>query len=282
MGQTVDWIDPDGATTTLVVTRGAHDLFMPPTVSTFETIPGRPGAKRRTTRHGLRKVTLPGVFGPDNQVDHRDNLRDLAVAFDPTRGDGKLRVTGPDTGVRELNCRYDAGLGLDYQIATFQRAALDFVATDPYWYDATDTIVDTELDSSPATFFPFFPIALSSSEVFGAFTITNTGDVTVWPIFTFRGPGSAIVARNLTTDLAFSLTNPTDLELSAEETVTVDTRPDRKAVTLQDGTNLFSTLTADSALWALVKGTNSIQIEMSGATTDSLVRVTYRLGYLVP
>lgn len=282
MSQTVDWVDPDGAATTLLVTRGTRDLFMPPTVSTFETIPGRAGAKRRTTRHGLRKVLLPGFFGPDNQVDHRDNLRDLAVAFDPTRGDGKLRVTGPDAGTRELVCRYESGLGLDVQAATHQRAALEFVAADPYWYDAADTVLDTELDSSLATFFPFFPLVLSSSEVFGAFTITNDGDVSVWPVFTFRGPGSGIVARNVTTGKAFSLTNPTDLTVSASETVTVDTRPDRKSVTLQDGTNLFSTLTADSALWPLVKGPNSIQIEMTGATTDSLVRVTHRLGYLVP
>jgi hypothetical protein len=104
------------------------------------------------------------------------------------------------------------------------------------------------------------------------------GDVETWPEWIITGPGENIVLRNMSTDEVTSL----EVSLDVGETITIDTKPFHKTVTKNDGTNLFYTLTDESSLWALQEGSNSIQIEMANATTDSNIQLTYRNRYWGP
>src|SRR5690606_30435067 len=126
----------------------------------------------------------------------RDRIRRLASLFDPRRGDGRLRVSGPH-GSRELVCRYASGFGLDEEEEPgqgWQRAVVVFVAHDPFWVDVTpsvrlvDIAAQAFLSSGPTD--PWFPWQVVSSSAVGGFVVDNDGDDDAWPVWTVQGPGA--------------------------------------------------------------------------------------------
>lgn len=285
--QAFGWVDADGTLTALRVGNGiavgeaVTGRFGPSMRFTLETVPLQPGQRFRQVQHGLADLSIPVVFYPATATALRALLRDWAHRLDPVRGDGALRVTAPGGDQREIICRYSDGLErlVEDDVSDLYghaRAVLHFVTEQPYWQDASDTVQSWTLLSSLATFFPFFPLRLSGSEVFADATVTNDGNVEAWPVWTIGGPGSSPILRNLTTGDMLSL----PVTLLAGESVTIDTRPGAKTVTKQDGTSLFGSLASPPALWPLAQGSNSIRIEMSGATSVSSVTLTWRRRWL--
>lgn len=277
------WIDADGASITLAVAWDVQGRGLPPARFETEQVPEQPGERLRAVRHQAREFVLPVWIDGSTESLMWQAVRSLGARMDPTRGDGRIRVTTAVGDQREITCRVQGGFELAERLGEMsgplvQKAVVSFRASDPYWYDTSDTIVTYQLSGSVATFFPFFPLRLASSEVFADDTINNLGDVDTWPVWTITGPGSAITLRNLTTGKLLTLTGVT---LGAGETVTIDTRPGQKAVYRNDGTNLYGSLTSTSSLWNLQRGQNAVRVEMGSATTDSSVRLARRHRYLV-
>ncbi|GGM64057.1 hypothetical protein GCM10012275_38220 [Longimycelium tulufanense] len=282
MAETVIWIDPDGATTTLEVNWSTRARFAPPIAFEEEGVPEQPGSRLRAVRHATREFVLPLWISDSSESALRTTLRDLVKAMDPARGDGTIRVTAPGGDQREIVCRYAGGLELDEILGDtsgplVQRTPVVFRAFDPYWRATSDT-VDTYTTGTTATFFPFFPIRLSSSEVFADPTVNNVGDVEAWPVWTITGPGSNVNLKRFTGGETKTLTLSTTL--GAGETAEIDTRPGKKTVTKGDGTNLFGSLSSSSVLWPLLAGDNPIRVEMTGSTSDSSVKLAFRPRYL--
>lgn len=283
MTETISWVDVDATEHDLTdqadvkVLRGPTGRFMPPIALVTEVVPLAPGARLRDIRHDVREVMLPLRVMGSTATEARTALRAFCRRFDPVRGDGHLRVTAPGGDRRELTCRYVGGMEVDEVdgLQTYRRASVVFHAFDPYWYDVSDRVRTYETGEE-ATFFPLFPLRLSSSEVFADATEDNDGDVEAWPVWTITGPGSGPVLRNLTTGKHLSLTHT----LAAGDVVVVDTRPGVKTITDEDGTNLYSTRASGSALWSLATGSNTLRIELSSATDATSVRMTYRRGFL--
>lgn len=292
MTETIEWIDPDGTTTTL---HGGADMFVAWNVSgrfspsarfEEEGIPEGDGARLRAVHHDARDFGLPVWVRAGDEATLRTAIRSLVSAMNPVRGDGRIRVTSPLGDQREIVCRVAAGLEGAERIGDSsgvwaQLFPLVFRAHEPYWQDTTDTTSGPWLlASSPGSFFPLFPIRLSSSEVFAQVTLTNAGDVESWPVWVITGPGANPKLRNLTTGKDLELPAYT---IAAGEVVTIDTRPTgstRKTVTSSTGGNLYRLLSGTSALWPLARGTNSVAIEMGGATSASSVQVSRRHRYL--
>lgn len=286
MGDELSWIDADGTEHPLTATpqfrklQGWIGRFMPPISFVEDEVPLQPGARLRNVKTTARDVDIPIMVKGTGEIDLRNNIRLLLQYIDPNRGDGRLRITAPDGSQRDLYCRYSSGMeGHESKDTTipwiWMTLILTFRAFDPYWY-GVQTQVQTYTTGQPATFFPFFPLRLSSSSVFADATINNQGDVETWPEWVITGPGSQIVLHNLTTGETITL----NVTLGIGETVTIDTSPGNKTVKKNDGTNLYSQMTFDSSLWAIQKGSNSIQIEMSSSTTTSSVQLTFRERYL--
>lgn len=283
MLEQVEWVSPTGVVTALNVEYAVRGRFAPPAEASEDEVPGQPGARVRDVRHGVREFVLPlriGVF--PTAAESRTALRALVATMDPTRGEGRIRVSDTPTGdVREIRCRYSAGLGVDEVLGetsmpTWTRAAVAFRATDPYWYDTSPTVLEFGIGETP-DFFPILPIRLSSSEVLADVSIDNRGDVATWPVWEISGPGGPPVAiRHLGTGRATVI----DASLLAGQTIIVDTRPGAKTVTREDGTNLYPALTLASSLWTLRPGSNPIRVEMGGSNLDSRVRLRYRPAYL--
>jgi phage-related protein len=279
--ETVEWIDPDGVSTTLEVEWDVSGRGAPPVRMDEEDVPGQPGSRLRAVRHGARDFALPLWITSDTETNLRTEVRSLIASMDPTRGDGRIRVTGPGGDQREIVCRYQGGLELSETLGDtsgplLQRAPAMFRAHDPYWADVSPTVTEWELGQAPGSFFPIFPIRLSSSEVFALDTVTNAGDVDAWPVWTITGPGSGIRMANLTTGKAWGFT----VDLGTGESLTIDTRPGVKTVIHSSGANWWQYLSSTSRLWSLRRGVNSLRIEMGSATAESHVALSRTHKYL--
>lgn len=290
-GEVLTWVEPDGTTHALNYATagiglrkegsiGRNGAFMPPVAFVEDLVPNQAGSRLRAVRIRPREVDLPIYCEAADEATLRTTLRSILGWFDPQRGDGTFRVQAPGGDVRQLVCRYAGGLEMvesgQQGGVTWQQFVLILRAVDPYWY-APNAISKTYLLATATTsFFPIFPLRLSGSTVFADDSVVNGGDVEAWPVWTVVGPGSSIYLRNLTTG-QFINVNTT---LATGEILTVDTRPGKKSIKKSDGTNLFGSMSSDSAMWSFARGTTAIRVEMASSTVDSSVSYSYFPRYL--
>lgn len=287
MAEQLVFVDPAGVETDLTdhvdfeTLWGVSGRGMPPFDFVEDELPGFPGARTRDVLVKPREVTVPVHVEAADPTALRTLLRAFAGRLNPLRGVGRLRSVAPGGDVRELACRYTGDLTLDGQResggVTWQRALLIFrAADDPYWRDETDTVETlTSGMSEGRTFFPFFPLRLTSSEVFSETVVDNAGQVDAWPVWTVTGPTGGVTLRNLTTGRVLAL----DLALVLGRVVTIDTRPGSQAVVDDAGVNLYRYLT-EHDLWPLVPGENAVRVELGAVDVDTSVALSYRRRYL--
>jgi phage-related protein len=267
------WVDPFGQVTTLDVDWDATGRFMPPISHEEDEVPGQPGGRHRASRHKIKEFTIKVTISAADEPSLRQAVRDLVTSMNPARSDapGAIRVTSPIGDVREIPCYYSAGLDMAEQVGTsgptMQTAPITFRAYEPYWRDL-DSMTQVWTVGATPSFFPFFPLRLTSSQIAASGSINLGGDVETWPVWTITGPGAQIVLRNLTTGDALTFTTTS---LGIGESITIDARPGRKTVAKQDGTNVFSDLDITSVLWSLRPGNNAIRLEMSGTQSFAAI-----------
>lgn len=283
MTNTISFFDPTGTEVVLPAISGIKSRMMPQIVSTQVAVPFQPGARAMAYRHDVRKVDVPIVLHNDAET-LRDQYRYWAHIFDPTRGDGVLRVTrGIDGSYRDLTCRYAGGWDFQEDYEFFSQPSLSFVAIDdPYWHTPeTAPVQFTAASTTGVTkWFPFsFPFTFGASEVFATQGLVNPGDVAAWPVWTVYGPGTALTITNNDTGQVLAMTG-IGSTLGVHDFLVADTRPRVKTLTRSDGLSMFSSLTLDSEMFSIAPGGVSVSVEMGGATTTSLVSVSYRVGYL--
>jgi len=104
-------------------------------------------------------------------------------------------------------------------------------------------------------------------------TITNTGDVEAWPVWTITGPMTQLRAWNVTLGTRFALT----YNLAAEQTITITT--DRPTVRGPGDANLSKHIDwfnpAGTELWPLADGANVVGLEVDGAGATTGVRMAF-------
>lgn len=262
---------------------GVTGRLMAPVDLVEDAVPFRQGARLRRATLKSHPFSLPTIVLAATQQGLRDRLAQLAGWLDPTRGDIRWRVTRPDLTRREIVCRYAGGLDDMYDPAhpTLEsHGTLDYLASDPYWQDLADTVATWTVPAAARGFFPVaLPLRLSSSTVWVSETLDNSGydRQDAWPVWTIVGPGVDPALRNLTTGKAIRIGRT----LATGERLVIDTRPGVKSVT--DGRGSVVPTVAGSTLWALVRGLNAIQVELSGATSGaSSIGLAYRKKYLGP
>jgi hypothetical protein len=290
MPETIQWIDANGVAYTISPRQSdiqtlmdIKGRYMPPIAFVEDDVPQQPGSRLRDTRIRPREVDLAVMIKGSTEIELRTNIRAWLHRLHATRGNGKLRITAPDGSQRELVCRYSTGMsGIETPETSgqwFQKMLFVLRAVDPYWY-AVSPVVASYAPGTPAPFFPFFPLRLATAGVFAVASIDNGGDVETWPVWIISGPCTSLTLTNQTTGKVLALT----ATLLAGETVTIDTRLGYKTVvkTAAGGatSNLFSSLSNTSALWELIRGVNSIKIEMTGTSAESLAQISYYERYL--
>lgn len=277
MARTIEFFNADGDSVTLndnatYFMRSIRGLAVGDYKFIEDEIPFEPGTRRQFTKTPPRAVDWVGEILSTSALGLEailENLNGTMLRSEDDQGDGKLRVTRHDGSVRELTCRYWRGLDKAKYGGggALLRTTLSFRAFDPYFYAATP-ISDTFTAGTPGTFFPFFPLTLSSSTVFANVTINNPGHVEAWPVWTVTGPGKDIILRNRTSGKYFSL----PITLGVGEYMVIDTRPGEKTVEDNTGADRFGDLDLSvSSLWALLAGNNVVRIEMSDTGAGSSV-----------
>ncbi len=283
------WIDPAGRKTDLTgqpdlqVLLGMEGHGMPPVELVEDTIPQQPGARLAEVQIKPRPFKLPlRVIGAIEYAVIR-RYGDLVRAFWPKRGWGRIGIVAPGGGTaRELTCRHAGGMELvegDPFVGYVLEATALFRAFDPYWYDTAEQTLSYKQGDTRAEWFPgliYPPLSLASSSIFATPVVDNPGDDDAWPRWTITGPANQVVLANITTgqDLRLAVT------LGTGESLTIDTRLGRKSARRNDGSNCYPQ--DGSALWALQPGPNDLQIQIGGATADTVVQLAFAPPYLLP
>lgn len=278
----VRWPMTDLAADWYTLADGVSGLGAAPYALTSDANP-RGGARLRHVQPQPRTIVWPLlVKGSDHMVFTR-HWRDLARAFTRTlrEGPGTLEVRRPDGSGRSIAVYYQSGWEGRGQAATgitWDSAVVTLWCEDPYWVDLQPVSVHRETGTAVDYLVPF--PSVSSSQVLGATTVTNPGDVDVWPTWTITGPADAITFTREDTGDSFTLTMADTVHgaLLAGETVTVSTDPPR--VRSGTGENLIDGLDWPTAvLWSLPPGETAVTFQLDGALDGSAVDLTYHPRY---
>lgn len=264
------------------VLAGPAGLLMPPVSLSSRELPLRAGSRLQGVRVATREFDLPLLIKAASLAAVVDTHEQLLTWVDPTRGDVAWRVTRPDGTRRELLCTYLAGLEgeetLENGVETWWEGVATFRAHEPYWRDVDPTVWTYAVDALAGSWFPMtFPVRLAGSQVFRVTGVVNSGSAEAYPTWTIVGPGTDPVLRNLTTGKHLGLA----LALAAGESLIVDTAP-LVELPIRDGggNSRFDAVTSGSERWPLIRGANSLQIELTGANADSRVTLEYRRRWL--
>jgi hypothetical protein len=278
------WTDPrgtqwqlsdDGEDSSWFTTFGISGWGARPYEIVVDPLP-RGGDTVRFIRANSARITWPLYISGATNVEFRDNYRALKRAFVSTahlQQPGQLSVAYADGTARQIDCFYEDGFGGEPgENWVFAKPVLTLFAPDGYWRDVMPvTLVRTAVTGNP--FFDPFP-TISSSQVLGASTLTNAGDVEAWPTWTVTGPMTELTAENLTTGFAFTLTTT----LLVDEQLTITTG--QPSVIGPTGTNLVGSLNwPDAYLWPLVAGDNEVQFTVGGSGDGTKIEMTFYPRY---
>lgn len=243
----------------------------------------RGGARLRHVQAQARTVVWPLLVKGSDHLAFTTNWRALARAFTRTLhdGPGHLEVVRPDGTGRRIAVHYSDGWDGRGETAsgiTWDSAVLTLWCEDPYWEDMQPVTVHRETGVQSDFLVPYPTV--SSSQVLGQTTISNPGDVSVWPTWRITGPASSITFTRRDTGDYFTLNmaaTPHGL-LLADETVTVSTDPPR--VRSGTGENLVAGLNWPVAtLWDIPPGEVAVTFQLDGAEAGSAVDLTYHPRY---
>ncbi|MFI6465663.1 phage tail protein [Streptomyces sp. NPDC050538] len=243
----------------------------------------RGGARLRYAQPQPRAIVWPLYVYGESHNEFIGRWRSLATAFTRTLRDGPgwLEIARPDGGRRRIAVHYQDGFegrgSKGYGIVS-DYVAITLWCEDPYWIDPTDVVVHRETGSLTPFFVPYPTV--SSSQVLGATTVVNPGDVIVWPTWTVTGPASLITFTHEGTGEQFTL-DPTAVghgNLLAGQQVTISTDP--PSVRYQNGDNWVGSLDWPSAvLWGLSPGDNSVTFQLNGSGPGSAVDLAFNSRY---
>ncbi|MFS0697751.1 phage tail protein [Streptomyces nitrosporeus] len=295
----ITYIDPTGTRWPMTDTSldwytladGVSGLGAAPYVLTSDPHP-RGGARLRHVQAQPRTIVWPVLVRGRDHTDFMDRWRALGRAFTRTlqeRRPGLLEVALADGRVRQIAVYYQDGWDGRGQHATgitWDSAVVTLWCEDPYWVSTTPVTVHREAGAQVDYLVPY--PSVSSSQVLGETTVTNPGDVNVWPTWVVTGPAAAITFTRKNTaragqpdnSAAFTLTMTDTVhgELLAGETVTISTDP--PSVRSGTGENLVGGLNWPGAvLWPLPPGDTPVTFALAGAETGSAVDLVFYPRY---
>jgi hypothetical protein len=264
---------------------GVSGLGAAPVEFTTDPHP-RGGARIRHVQPQPRDIVWPLHVWGETHMKFVERWRLLARAFTSTSrlGPGVLEVARPNGSRRRIAVHYRDGWEAENTRgdSVDGTAVLSLFCEDPYWYDPDPVTVHRE-HSVGEDFLVPYP-SVSSGQVLGATTVSNPGDVVVWPTWRITGPASLVTFTRSDTGEAFSL-DPNAVghgALLAGEQVTVRTDPPqvRYQDGSPDGSNWVGALNWPGAvLWGLPPGDNQVTFQLDGSGFGSAVDLTFLPRY---
>jgi hypothetical protein len=254
-------------------------LLMPPWDFFADKSPAIDGETIRGVRAAPREITIPLYIWARNRDACLAIFNDMIHDLNPQLGEGILEVREPAGQVRTIGAYYANGFeGVDDDDAqgrTWLSALLVFRAPRPFWEGAQWTKT-WGVGASPGNFFPFLPLKVKESQVIGALTVPNVGNVRAFPVWTLLGPFSSFTATNNRTGKTFTL----NVAVAGGDTVVIDAREGKKSA-LKNGTvNMWEFITNSSELWGIEPDDNEVTFSAPAATLATRVTMSYKPRYL--
>ena len=175
-------------------------------------------------RYTERQIVIPlRVRDRSDTMAFKARWRFIGQAFAKTAryGPGTIRLDYPDGTSRQIDAVYQSGWGNDPNDGAWieDTCSVSFLAPDPFWRDTRPTVLERMTEAGVDYLDPYPNIG--SGKVLGDTTLTNPGQVDVWPSWVITGPMTSLTATNNTRNQSFTLTYP----LGAGETITMSSRP---------------------------------------------------------
>jgi hypothetical protein len=194
------------------------------------------------------------------------------------QGTGVLQFQLPGRSLQRLNARVrKRNIKLDPEyVYGRSEAMVEFFCADPRIYD--DALITAALNPTSQVgrvynrVYPLLYNTIGSGGV-GSTTVTNSGNVTVFPTFTLNGAMTNPIIVNSSTGQYLSL----NITTSATDTIVID--PDLRSITY-NGLPARNLLINGSSWFGLPAGSTTIGIISSTASTASSLVITYRNGYI--
>jgi hypothetical protein len=237
----------------------------------------RDGGTYRYTRRAVRNIDMPVTVLGTSATDVETKLRRLARLTQDTLGPTTLTALR-DAGDLTMDLHYTGGAELEYGGdaggLTWARLLLSFQAPQPYWQTADpQTFQLTSGDTGRGLLPELTKLKVSSSQSLGTITITNTGDVPVYPTWTIQGPIDGFVASRGALSFGFNTA------LTADDAIIVNT--ELGTVVDDTGVNRYDILNPAPKFFSFPPGTFSAQVTGTGTTSATFVSVFYNQRFEV-
>ncbi|WP_435252026.1 phage tail protein [Streptomyces tendae] len=293
----ITYVDPDGrrwpmtdlSADWFTLAKGVSGLGAASYVLTADPHP-RGGSRLRHVQAQDRTIVWPMFVRGADHMAFTKNWRDLGRAFTRTLREGAdgqltpgwLEVARPDGSGRRVAVHYHSGwdgAGETASGITWDMASrLTLYCEEPYWEDLQAQTVHREAGEGVDYLAPY--PSVSSSQVLGATTVDNGGDVEVWPTWTVTGPATSITFTRGDNGQAFTLdmTATAHGALLAGETVTISTDPPR----VRSGTGEVLTRGLNfpaAVLWSIPPGRTPVTFLLAGAESGSAVDLVFHPRY---
>lgn len=280
----------DNAWPNIFMQPGATGLDMPPYLLFSDDSPNLDGSIFRSARASAREIMLPVfMYGVDRQ--HINQLkRKLFQALNPSRGFCYLRFTEGSNQTRQIACYYKGGMegaeGTDVAGFTWAKYGLQFTAMDPWFYQDRPTSTRWNFgigETFLSTTVSFLPIKVSRGVMGGdgaGLVLSNPGDIEAWPIWELEGPIKSFALESPTgeTIRATVQSDGTDA-VPAGRVLTIDTRPGKKTVKDDQGTNYWAKLATNPQFWGIQPGETLANINVVTGSGNASVTLTFLPRY---
>ena len=239
------------------------------------------GTRIRRIQPQPRIITLPVYVEGTTQAQFRQRWQALADAFGATRwyGPGRLRITHDDGTSRETEAYYQDGFDPEHGGTYQDTAVVQLYCPDAFFRATSPTLITRSSLPTGSSFFEPFP-QVTSSQTLGTSSVTDTGGVEAWPVWTLNGPADVLTATNVTTGEAFELdvTGFRGTPLLAGESVVIDSAI--PTIHGPSGANYTGALNWPSAiLWSLLPGTADVSFVVSGSGSETSVEASFYARY---
>jgi len=202
-------------------------------------------------------------------------LRRAAIdSINPKAGMGVIDLTWVPGGVTyEIDALLETGLGFDTAGPDWrefvEHATVSFRCPDPTWREQTLNQIAIGSAGGGLSIPLAMPFTLASA---GATTeIVNTGHIDTYPVLVATGEFESLKVTNETTARMVWFAG---LAVTEGQTLTVDMKTWSAKV---DGVNVMPSLTTDSHMWPLVRGANTVTVEVSSGNVELSVEYYTRL-----
>jgi len=240
-------------------------------VETYRS-PYQEGETYSNKRYGKRQIIVAFTLMGNSSTDLNNKENEIYDKFNVHGSTGtKLKIEKGST--YEIDALPSRAVLAQKREGLIRKGVVTFDCLDPWFKLLPETTVSMNAYSSGFTF-PFsFPVYFGLSGT--AQTINNTGQVPVPMTLVMSGIDTPVLTRS--TDKI-----QLNLDLTSTETVTIKTDFGVKSVIKVAGTsttNEYSSLSVDSNLFYLNKGTNTLSYTNAGQFSNPTFKVKYYKRY---